>query len=87
MTRSRCSDTPAGGKGCGAPIVWVPTRSGKTMPLDETDALRRILIESSRITFEELRERLVSEHLTPHWATCPNAATHRRRKLWRHLPR
>lgn len=88
MTRSVCSDTLKGGKGCGAPIVWVPTRWGRAMPLDETPGLRAALDANPEATWEDLRSAdLGGDKLVPHWATCPHAATHRTKQLWRHLPR
>jgi hypothetical protein len=59
-------------KSCGAAILWVVTASGKRMPLD-ANAERRFVIEP-----EEPPLALSRETYSSHFATCPNAAQHRK---------
>lgn len=64
-------------RSCGAPILWGVTDQGRRMPLDPT-----AMSEGVRFTFTEgvLIERVEGElfgHVS-HFATCPNAAEHRR---------
>ncbi len=61
---------------CGAEILWVTMfPSGKAMPLDHK-AEKRIRVLS--VEGEALEGRMVDAH-TSHFATCPDAAAHRRR--------
>ncbi len=68
METSKC-------RSCGAPIVWVVMRpSGKKMPLDAKPVTRIVLnLDDDR---GEVRDTYLS-----HFATCPNAAQHRKPKL------
>lgn len=65
---------------CGAPIRWAMTANGKPMPLDfEPVSNGNVVVRHGRaiiagMTILEPNElRYVS-----HFATCPNAASHRR---------
>lgn len=57
---------------CGAAIVWVETSSGKSMPLDAKPERR--WVRAGR-TGESAH---FAETYVSHFATCPNAAQHRR---------
>lgn len=60
-------------RSCGAPIVWVVMRpSGKRMPLDAKPE-KRITLDMIDPGVAEMTDTFVS-----HFATCPNAAAHRK---------
>lgn len=65
-------------RSCQAPIVWVRTRARKLMPLDSTIALENATERDATATFEELRKKLGADAVVSHFATCPDAARHRR---------
>ena len=50
---------------CRARIIWLPTQAGRAMPIDAD-------------TVEPEDEEFIQGKHGPHWATCPNAAQHRR---------
>lgn len=52
-------------RSCGAAIIWLSTKAGKTMPTDAS----RVKPHDTLFDYEQ--------H-TSHFATCPNAAAHRR---------
>jgi endogenous inhibitor of DNA gyrase (YacG/DUF329 family) len=54
---------------CGARVVWFRTRKGKRMPVDEA---------STRPT-DRADQLDLTRHVS-HFATCPNAAEHRRER-------
>lgn len=72
MERSTC-------RSCGAPIVWVVMfPSGKRMPLDAKPISGLIRVEpGSPPTGHAYGE----QRYLSHFATCPNAAQHRKPKL------
>ena len=83
MNQSRC-------KACGAPIVWIKTRSGKTMPCDakplnyvvSPGAARKIVTPAGDVISCEITENpedAAGFGYNPHWSTCPNADSFRRR--------
>lgn len=57
-------------RSCGEPILWVRTAAGKMMPLDAVP----------RVDGNVMREFADGSRLyyVSHFATCPNAASHRR---------
>lgn len=59
-------------RSCSAQILWVETSTGKKMPLDYPGE-RRFVIESGNGMLARQRETYVT-----HFATCPNAAQHRK---------
>ena len=67
-------------KSCGAPIVWVKTVKGHNMPLDPTP------VAGGNIQIlDNGRAQIVSTHpdvirSVSHFATCPEAGAHRRKK-------
>lgn len=82
--QSRC-------RSCGGTIVWAKaSKSGKWLPFNaEADARGTFVLmvdlgatEPTAINYREFKSTplapLYRERWTPHWATCPNAATHRR---------
>lgn len=73
---------------CGAPIAWAMTDSGARMPLDvpSTDTGN---VAAHRDESGVLRARVLPADVAParherlttsHFASCPNAAEHRRRR-------
>lgn len=55
-------------RSCGAPIQWLRTRSGRTMPVDDPHrSVDRSALFDNRV------------HVA-HFATCPNADHHRRKE-------
>ena len=80
-------------RSCGAPIVWITTKNGKSMPCD---AKPRNYLAGSKYVFitedgEAMRGALPEHGMvqpqgfvgwgyTPHWATCPHADEHRKKK-------
>jgi len=59
---------------CGAQILWGKTRSGKAMPLDaEPDPNGSWGLDGDRIV-----NGTVDPRYTSHFATCPNASSHRK---------
>jgi len=70
-------------KSCGARISWAKTDAGKNIPLDEVPNPRGNLVRTDlkggvRVAKEDDPPELV--RWISHFATCPNAASHRRSK-------
>lgn len=71
---------------CHAPVIWAETRTGKRMPVDtrpHPDGNVRIVAHPSGVQMAEVLGPLeVAAAEQPlhrsHFATCPNAAQHRR---------
>lgn len=61
-------------RSCGAKIVWALTATGKKIPLDAKPE-KRVVLES-RTPFGEVA--VVHDTFVSHFATCPNAAEHRK---------
>lgn len=76
---ARCSS-------CGASIVWAKTEAGRAMPLDAEptdDGTIETIGNTCRVLspIEAAITRGETGRLyTSHFATCPHAATHRRKK-------
>lgn len=70
-------------RSCHAPIVWAITNTGRRMPVDAEPAENGTLVLYES-TPGEVHVAPASEHPTivdrhvSHFATCPNAAQHRR---------
>lgn len=66
-------------KSCGAAIVWAKTKAGKHMPMDPEP--EQLLVEIGTGTDGERIWPVVEVRKAwrSHWATCPQAAEHRRR--------
>lgn len=73
MKRTTC-------KSCGAPIFWAKTVNGKPMPLDAEPVLDgRIILEGqTAIVVGSAYVRDGTARYDSHFATCPNARSHRR---------
>lgn len=64
-------------RSCGAPIIWASTERGKAMPVDAQTTLDGNLVLDAGIA------RVVGHgagQYVSHFATCANAAQHRRRR-------
>lgn len=57
--------TPTSCKSCGAPIFWLKTAAGRSMPVDSPS------VQAGDTTFDGAR------HVS-HFSTCPNADRHRK---------
>lgn len=76
-------------RSCGAPMVWVRTEKQRRMPLDAepvppgtrgTFVLRDTLSPEGPLAIAAGSDELPGElYYTSHFATCPQAAEHRRR--------
>lgn len=66
---------------CGAAILWVKTLpGGKAMPLDAKPEKRVVLVDAiGGLDRDGVRGRVVDTYVS-HFATCPQAAEHRRPK-------
>lgn len=53
---------------CGAPIVWVPMRSGRAMPCDAEP-----LTVIAFLAADDGRGHVERQAFRPHWASCPHA--------------
>ena len=74
-------------RGCGARIEWIKTRSGKMMPVDpepvfvtEGGTMKFVTDEGDVISGQVTEETTDTVAYVPHWATCPEANSFRRRK-------
>lgn len=78
-------------KSCGAPIIWIKTAAGKSMPCDAEPLPYRasqngaaIVVtpngETLKADIEDTPEKATGIGYISHFATCPNAALHRRRR-------
>jgi hypothetical protein len=70
-------------KSCGAPIVWAVSSKGRALPLDpEPSPKGNLSLDSGTPP----KARVVQPHglegplYTSHFATCPNAKKHRRKR-------
>jgi hypothetical protein len=60
-------------RSCGASILWAETEVGKRIPLDSTPEHRLVISTVSG------KARVMPTYIS-HFATCPNAAAHRKPK-------
>jgi hypothetical protein len=72
-------------RSCGAPIIWCKTAAGKTMPVDAKACPDGNLIREGASVRYRNREEMASNFLADpryksHFATCANAAQHRKSK-------
>lgn len=77
--------TEAKCKSCGAPIYWVTTAAEKAMPVDVAPDPSGGFVLSLRPSTGQLRAEVFGnethrarKRYTSHFATCPNAAAHRK---------
>jgi hypothetical protein len=61
-------------KSCGAEIIWKKTTNGKNIPLDANSEEKRAMIsvKDSEVVY-------IGDCYVVHWATCPNADSHRKK--------
>lgn len=69
MTEKLCSS-------CGAAILWTETEQGRPMPVDATPTGKGIALIP--LADGRTRSRVIDVYVS-HFATCPNAAKHRKR--------
>lgn len=72
-------------KACGAPIVWIKTMSGKSMPCDTSpqyytqkpnSGSKKIVTQNGEVLSCEYTEdpyKATGIGYAPHWGTCPEA--------------
>lgn len=73
-------------KSCGADIIWIKTPAGKVMPCDPTRV--RYIEKSETASIVKSNGEVSKCELIlatglgyiPHWATCPDADRHRKKK-------
>lgn len=59
---------------CGARIVWAVTEADKRIPLDADPETRGVLVTRGTTT-----KLVIAATYRPHFATCPQAAQHRKK--------
>lgn len=78
-------------RGCGAPIYWVKTKAGKSMPVNttpvpfwaEAGARGKVVTADGAVVSCNLtgsRETISGFGYTSHFSTCPKAGTFRKNK-------
>lgn len=78
-------------KSCGEEIVWMKTKNGRDMPCDPNlvpfwakfkGKGKVVTLEGDVVSceFEGPLDEMTNVGRIPHWATCPNANQHRRRR-------
>lgn len=78
-------------RSCGAPIIWIKTVQGKSMPCDPDEivywekagASGKIVTLNGEVIsckFEGEPNKATGIGYRPHWATCPHASSFRRAK-------
>lgn len=66
-------------RSCGAPITWAKTDKGKAMPLDaEPTPAGNLELDGGRVRFVTPDANATTSRYTSHFATCPDAVSHRR---------
>jgi hypothetical protein len=63
---------------CGAPIAWVHTRTGMSMPVDPEPVLGGNLVIDVGLVATYVEPAPGQRLHVSHLATCPDATTHRR---------
>lgn len=73
--------SPSTCRSCGARILWVRTATGKAMPLDALPrADGNVVVEGGQaVLLPRGEHRGGVKHYVSHFATCPQAAIHRKR--------
>ena len=77
-------------KSCGKPIVWIRTTKGKSMPCDAEPVAykevkggkKKIVTPNGEViscTFDAKPDDITGIGYTPHWSTCPQANSFRKR--------
>ena len=78
-------------KSCGAEIVWITMLSGNSMPCDPAlvpfwerfKAKGKVVTQAGDLVscdFDGDPNEITDVGRIPHWATCPNAAQHKRKR-------
>ncbi len=68
---------------CQKPIIWIKTPKGKSMPLDATpNPAGNVVIRDGLAVVLKLDEFETEKgrRFMAHWATCPNAKSHKKAK-------
>lgn len=75
-------------RGCGAPIIWIKTTSGKSMPCDSyplhyrrtEGATSKLVTSDGEVVSCEIvpADEAEGTGYVPHWSTCPEAAAFKR---------
>ena len=61
-------------KGCGAPIVWATSSTGKSIPLDPRAKVYSVVPERGRLIAVEPLSAVIGERfMVSHFTTCPKA--------------
>jgi len=72
-------------RGCGADIYWVKMKSGSNMPVDAEKVTVKEQQPDKKVTLITLDgqtkcfARVGDSGYIPHWSTCPQASTFRKR--------
>lgn len=78
-------------KSCGAPIIWIRTTNGKSMPCDEEQTYYRYAIHGKGRIVTPSGQVLPCKYMpdekgadgignVPHWVTCTDADLHRKQR-------
>ena len=68
-------------RSCGAAIVWAKTSTGKTIPLDAAPSPRgNMILDEQGVALVVPTLSGFGPWMISHFATCPNAAQHRKPK-------
>ena len=74
-------------RSCGAKILWVKTKNGKNMPIDEESVEPRdcedtdiLVSEEGAVAAAKFAQDADEIWHVSHFSTCPKAAEHRRKK-------
>jgi hypothetical protein len=69
-------------KSCGRPIRWGVTQAHKAIPVDAEPAERGnvVFIDDGRVHVLRKDEPTTARRYVSHFATCPNAKQHRRKR-------
>lgn len=73
-------------RSCGARVTWLMTAVGKRIPVDEDPVANGNIVVDQGLLCSVFRDAATAEQFCPgeprylpHWATCPDAPTWRRR--------
>jgi len=66
-------------RSCGAPIIWAVTTTGAKMPLDADPDPEGLFVLERGVAVHVIDAKGVDRY-TSHFATCPDAASHRKAK-------
>jgi hypothetical protein len=66
-------------KSCGAEIIWATSVNDKPIPLDAKPEKRLILVFHRNVERGDYNEARMVDTYVSHFASCPDAAQHRKR--------